>query len=302
MEMDCIPAGMELFPAADEEQFEFIKRVIDDCDYYIVIVGGRYGSVTSDGVSYTEKEYDYAHEKGLKIIAFLHKEPDQLPVTKSETKEEARARLAAFREKLASGRLVKYWERPEELPGLVALSLQKTIKTFPAVGWVRANAVASEQILAELNELRKENANIKRQVAPAQIEGLAGLDEEFLIHLVEVQGRGGLEREGWQMALRWSDIFYYIAPSLLTEPRAAIVCEKLSSILHKQAKKSSYYYSKIEDDDFHTLMLQFKALGLAEMESRRGSLFWSLTPKGQRLLMEMRAVRSKDVADTAKAG
>jgi hypothetical protein len=23
MEMDCIPAGMELFPATDEEQFEF---------------------------------------------------------------------------------------------------------------------------------------------------------------------------------------------------------------------------------------------------------------------------------------
>lgn len=26
MEMDCIPAGMELFPALDEEQFEFIKK------------------------------------------------------------------------------------------------------------------------------------------------------------------------------------------------------------------------------------------------------------------------------------
>ena len=28
MEMDCIPAGMELFPAADEEQWDFIKKVI----------------------------------------------------------------------------------------------------------------------------------------------------------------------------------------------------------------------------------------------------------------------------------
>ena len=26
---DCFPAGMELFPAADEEQFAFIKQVID---------------------------------------------------------------------------------------------------------------------------------------------------------------------------------------------------------------------------------------------------------------------------------
>ncbi len=54
MEMDCIPAGMELFAAADEEQWEFIKRIIDDCDYYLLIIGGRYGSTTPDGMSYTE--------------------------------------------------------------------------------------------------------------------------------------------------------------------------------------------------------------------------------------------------------
>ena len=69
MEMDCIPAGMEIFPAIDEEQLEFIKRIIDDCDYYILIIGGRYGSTTDDGISYTEREYDYAVECGLKIIA-----------------------------------------------------------------------------------------------------------------------------------------------------------------------------------------------------------------------------------------
>ena len=32
--LDCVPAGMELFAAADEEQFSYIKRVIDICDYY----------------------------------------------------------------------------------------------------------------------------------------------------------------------------------------------------------------------------------------------------------------------------
>src|SRR5262245_33865331 len=85
MELDCIPAGMELFPAADEEQFQFIKRVIDDCDYYIVIVGGRYGSTTPEGVSFTEKEYDYALERGLKVLAFVHEQPGKLSVEKSDT-------------------------------------------------------------------------------------------------------------------------------------------------------------------------------------------------------------------------
>jgi len=137
MEMDCIPAGMELFPAADEEQLEFIKKVIDDCDYYIVIVGGRYGTPTVDGISFTEKEYDYA--VSLKVIALLHEHPEELPAKNSEWDPETMRKLRAFRDKLAKGRLVKTWNRGDELPGLVALSLQKTIKSFPAVGWIRAS-------------------------------------------------------------------------------------------------------------------------------------------------------------------
>lgn len=41
MKVDCMPAGMELFPASDEEQLNFIKRVIDDCDYYRLVDGLR---------------------------------------------------------------------------------------------------------------------------------------------------------------------------------------------------------------------------------------------------------------------
>ena len=55
MEMDCIPAGMELFPAADEEQWDFIKKVINDCDYYLLLIGGRYGSLSPEGIGYTER-------------------------------------------------------------------------------------------------------------------------------------------------------------------------------------------------------------------------------------------------------
>jgi len=70
---DCFPAGMELFPAADEEQFEFIKTVIDQSDYYIIISAGRYGSIHPETkLSYTEMEYDYAVEIGIPIIRLLH--------------------------------------------------------------------------------------------------------------------------------------------------------------------------------------------------------------------------------------
>ena len=164
MEMDCIPAGMELFPAADEEQWAFIERVIDDCDYYILLIGGRYGSVTEDGISYTEKEYRYAKSIGLKVLAFIHGQPEQLPLAQSEIAPSLRKKLETFRQGAATGRLVKFWNNSAELPELVALSLTKAIKTYPAVGWVRASDAIDQSVLLELNDLRKQNERLSKRL------------------------------------------------------------------------------------------------------------------------------------------
>ncbi|MDB6110580.1 MAG: hypothetical protein JWR69_2330, partial [Pedosphaera sp.] len=157
MQMDCIPAGMELFPAADEEQWAFIRKVIDDCDYYILVIGGRYGSTTAEGISYTEKEYDYAVSRGIPVISFLHGQPDLIPVGKSDIEPEARERLAGFRKKVSKGRLIKFWTSTSELPGLVALSLPKTIKTHPRPGWVRGGSTSNPELPEKINQLRQKN-------------------------------------------------------------------------------------------------------------------------------------------------
>ena len=137
--MDCLPAGMELFPAVDLKQFEFIKRVIDDCDYYVLIVGGRYGTLTSEGISFTEAEYEYAISKGLKLLAFIHSEPNQLSVERSEQDPHLIELLENFRQKVSMGRLVEFWTKSEDLPALVVLSMFQTIKIYPAIGWIRGD-------------------------------------------------------------------------------------------------------------------------------------------------------------------
>lgn len=78
LSMDHIPAGMELFPASPETPWEIIQRTINFSDYYLVVVGGKYGSTDAEGISYTEKEYDYAHQQHKPIIAFLHEDPQEL--------------------------------------------------------------------------------------------------------------------------------------------------------------------------------------------------------------------------------
>jgi len=178
MELDCIPAGMELFPATDEDQFEFIKRIIDDCDYYLLIIGGRYGSITAQGISYTEQEYEYALERNLKVIALLHENPNQITLDKSEQDPELRTHLQTFRDKVATGRVVKFWKNTEELPGIVALSLPKTIKMFPAVGWVRADKVSNEELLTEINELRKQNAELNKTLSEIEPSIFTGSEDK----------------------------------------------------------------------------------------------------------------------------
>jgi hypothetical protein len=77
LELDCIPAGMEMFVATDEDQWDLITKVIDLSDYYLVVIGARYGHVTPEAISYTEKEYNYAVKSGKPIIAFVHTKPRQ---------------------------------------------------------------------------------------------------------------------------------------------------------------------------------------------------------------------------------
>lgn len=137
------PAGMEWFPGIDEEQFEYIKQVIDDSDYYVLILGGLYGTIASDGRSYTEKEYDYALKKGKKIISMVQKKP-----TATEENSERKIKFLQFHKKVTCDRLVSFWNTQEELISKFATNLEMTIKKYPAQGWVRCNSDICTERLA----------------------------------------------------------------------------------------------------------------------------------------------------------
>ncbi|BCV54918.1 DUF4062 domain-containing protein [Shewanella algae] len=304
MEMDCIPAGMELFPAADEEQWEFIKKVIDDCDYYLLVVGGRYGSTTDDGISYTEKEFDYAIEQGLKVVALIHGAPEDIPFGKSEKDPELREKLLAFKDKVMTGRLVKFWQAASELPGLVALSLTKTIKMYPAVGWVRANHVASEDILSDINDLRKENSELKNTVnelssqKTSVVENIADIDSEFTVHGSYYTRRHGYSQRSkysFSSTITWRDLFSLISPYLVEIPNDGIVKSKMASSLLEREGKSGTTIS-INDQEFKTITIQLEAYGLISTSYNKTTqggmaLFWRLTKKGKQLMIESRVVK-----------
>ena len=119
--LNCFPAGMEMFPATDMEQFEYIKSVIDQSDYYVVVIAGRYGSLAEDGISYTEKEFDYALEKGIPVLAFLKQNLEDIPAKNLDNNKFQRKKLMRFREKVKQGRMVRFWDNKDELRRIFTL-------------------------------------------------------------------------------------------------------------------------------------------------------------------------------------
>lgn len=52
LKIDFIPAGMEMFVASNTEQFKVITKVIDLCDYYLLIIGKRYGTINEESPAF----------------------------------------------------------------------------------------------------------------------------------------------------------------------------------------------------------------------------------------------------------
>jgi hypothetical protein len=78
-----LPLGMELWTASPTTALRYCLDELALSDFMILIIGERYGSVTDDGLSFTETEYDQAKELQLPVYVFLpqklsHRSPPAL--------------------------------------------------------------------------------------------------------------------------------------------------------------------------------------------------------------------------------
>ncbi len=182
-------------------------------------------------------------------------------------------------------------------PGLVALSLTKTIKAYPAVGWVRGNTIASAETLTEINQLRKANDVLRAKLDDATPNAdldLAHLDEAFSF---TVQPSGGQESQLFQ--LTWQEIFLLIAINLLHGPRIEYsighdVATKLLSGLPDQR------FAAVFVKDLETMRFQFEAQGLVTLDYRDPDIdyddpyvLWQITTRGENLLKSSRTVKTQ---------
>ena len=309
LELDCIPAGMELFPAADEDQWTLIRKVIDDCDYTIVIVAGRDELLGPDGMSYTEMEYRYALETGKPVMAFLHEDPSTLPDSRTEHTPALRNRLAAFR-KLLQTRMCKTWTTPAELGAVLSRGLVRLIKARPAVGWVRADALPGPDAMTEIVRLRRRVDELQEELAatatkpPKGTEALAQGDDEHPIGYT-FRATNAPVRYHDAFTTTWDDIFAAVLPCLMGEADERTMRAVLGDLARERNARrleqrgdlrgAGLSDFEVSEPDFQTIKVQLSALGLVTRSgkaqaTRGGQPYWALTRYGQTVLTRLRAV------------
>jgi hypothetical protein len=141
---------------------EVIKRWIDESDAFLLILGGRYGSI--DPVtkkSYIQLEYEYAQKKRKPFFAVVideHYLKERVKARGIEVYETQHAgQLAEFRKTVLT-KLVKMWRDPKDIKIAVLETLSEFSRREDAIGWVPADqAVNTTVLVEEMHRLAKEN-------------------------------------------------------------------------------------------------------------------------------------------------
>ncbi|MER2196075.1 DUF4062 domain-containing protein [Methylobacterium brachiatum] len=274
LDLGHIPAAMEYFPAIDEEQLQYIKRVIDQCDYYILVLAGKYGSQDKRGVSYTELEYEYALSKNKFVLGFPYHDISKLPREATEDDPKTITKLKNFREKLMKARLVRPWEDDRDLDNKVTKALAVAFNEFPQNGWVRTPENSNEDLLSDLNNLRKENEKLRTEVknlnskTQPMIENLADLDDETSTKIDLLYGNGTPYRT-FGLKCSWRYIFNLFSTSIKLAQNPQQVRQQFAINISEDnpqimKEKESYMRVSISDIEYNKIIVQFIALGLVK--------------------------------------
>jgi hypothetical protein len=304
LELDCIPSGMELFPAADEDAWTLIKEIIDSSDYYLLIIGGKYGSQNPEGVSYTEMEFDYAVQISKPIICFLFHDIDLLTGIKIERGEELQKKLALFRTK-AEQKHCKYWKNAEDLGGKVSRSLVQLKKKHPADGWIPGKYAADDKFFRKLEELRTriqeleyEKLNMSNN-SPDDIEDLSQ-GEDMYVQPAVLTNESGV-KEKIDLEVSWDRIFSYVGSAMIGECKETEFREKVHLVYYhalpeNHKAKTIFEDIIIYDVVFDQIKIQLQALGLISHGTKKRAVsdnetYWKLTSYGEKYLIKVRALR-----------
>lgn len=264
LSMNHIPAGMEMFSASGREQWKTIQKAIDNSDYYVLIIGEKYGSISEDeGISYTQKEFEYARTKDIPTLCFLPGDGFSTSREHREVEPEKIRLLEEFKRKVLDEQLCDFWVTEDELVTKISAALYKIFTEEPGVGWIRGNA-ADPDVLSKLVKSMEENKRLQNKISEMESK----LKKDIPTLSLKMNDKEILDNE-----------FYFTKcePDELVTVKPAITLDNISLTEHVSQKEIDEYNNSLPTVD--DVDLYNKRLG-AYLTSRQSMINFSIRNNG----------------------
>ena len=141
-----IPAGMELFKSGNDSQLQTIYKWIDESDVYMLILGGRYGTIKpKSGKSYTQLEYEYALSKNIPVFAvvlsqsYLTNKINTLGQN-NVIEQNSPNKYRVFKEFVMS-KIIKEVDDCKDIKLVINSSLNELYSKYNLKGWIQNNKI-----------------------------------------------------------------------------------------------------------------------------------------------------------------
>jgi nucleoside 2-deoxyribosyltransferase len=286
LEAGHIPAGMELFSATDQTQKEVIKKWIDESDVYMLILGGRYGSMDPEsGTSYTEWEYNYATEAKKPLFAVvINNDALDSKVAKDGRSmiEQVNPQLLTEFRTLVLSNMSSFFSDYKDIKLAIWQSITELNGRENLVGWVSGSEVPDEQ------KLLIENAKLEGKIDELTIENKSlksRLEKQVkMVNLVTTDKEDDFEN----LAVLLKSKHLNYPPKngeergTSTDALSIFIKRKNMWVIGVTSSNASMYY-------FHNVCPTLKLYGLLELKAMDGvnKRRFELTEKGVQFLMYM---------------
>jgi hypothetical protein len=292
----------------------FARRQIDDCDYFILMLGSRYGELSASGVSYLHLEYIYAVTKQKPILVLLHESPDSRPIELQELDQEGRVKFQDFRRQLQRERdMVVTFRDGRDLEMALRHAMPQLTARYVAQGWVRPNQAMVQQLQDENEQLRQKLVQLESQqrthsMAGQNIAGNSGLDlpqvqgdEEYAFdYKVHAYQDGNFRELRPQRRMRWNELLLVLGPSFSPSAPEDHFARVMNDYLNSTAladvrdvmpRAHAVARCQINVRSLHGIKMQLKHNGWIAPVGRddRQRILWELTATGERQLAKLMA-------------
>ena len=251
---------------------EKITTWIDESDAFILILGGRYGSIEPvSGKSYVQLEYEYVVDKRKPFFALVvTTEQHEQRVRELGLRVDERDNQQRYNEfkSVVTQRLCAFWNDKKDIKAAIFQKLPEWAQKTDLTGWVRADEATNPAVMNELATLSQENREFRANAA-ARVETIDGLTLDELVRLMREHSLSSPESFAFlNLASATKDVLGRGAANLFELFEIAF-----------ESMLNGIYGSR----DAASVVSAFVAFGLLSQKDRTNPLQYGLTDAGRKL-------------------